>query len=82
MKRQHMQIAAVAAILVVIGLLFAGVSASTLFLLAIVLACPLMMLFMHGGHGGHGGGDHERIDRDDAGMPGRGANDRDDHRHH
>jgi hypothetical protein len=26
---------------------------------AIFLACPLMMLFMHGGHGGHmGHGDH------------------------
>ena len=22
---------------------------------ALFLACPLMMLFMHGGHGGHGG---------------------------
>ena len=27
----------------------------------ILLACPLMHLFMHGGHGGHGGhGDHHR----------------------
>lgn len=51
MKRQHMRLAAAAAILAVIGLLSAGVSASTLFLLAIVVSCPLMMVFMHGGHG-------------------------------
>jgi hypothetical protein len=24
----------------------------------ILLACPLMHIFMHGGHGGHGGHDH------------------------
>jgi hypothetical protein len=35
----------------------------------ILLACPLMHLFMHGGHGGHGGGHrHEGSDR------GRGRN--------
>lgn len=29
----------------------------------IILACPLMHLFMHGGHGGHGGhGDHNQGD--------------------
>ena len=29
--------------------------------LLLLLACPLMHVFMHGGHGGHGGGhaDHE-----------------------
>jgi hypothetical protein len=32
----------------------------------LILACPLMHLFMHGGHGGHGGGNahHSRTDRD------------------
>jgi hypothetical protein len=25
----------------------------------LLLACPLMHLFMHGGHGAHGGHDHE-----------------------
>ena len=25
----------------------------------LLLACPLMHLFMHGGHGGHGGNEHE-----------------------
>jgi len=38
--------------------LFAGASASSLLFGALILACPLTMLFMHGGHGGHGG--HER----------------------
>jgi len=37
------------------------VSWSTLFLIALVLACPLMMVFMHrGGHGGHGHGGGSR----------------------
>lgn len=32
----------------------------------ILLACPLMHLFMHGGHGGHGHhGDGERDDTED-----------------
>jgi hypothetical protein len=31
----------------------------------LILACPLMHLFMHGGHGGHGGHQHhQRTDRD------------------
>ncbi len=42
--------------------LLAGVSVSRLLTLLLVLACPLMMVFMHrGGHGGqrsHGGGQH------------------------
>ena len=29
----------------------------------LILACPLMHIFMHGGHGGHGGhGDHQEED--------------------
>jgi type III secretory pathway component EscV len=55
MKRQHIPLYATAVGLLVIGALAAGVPASTLLLLAVVLACPAMMLFMHGGHGGHGG---------------------------
>jgi type III secretory pathway component EscV len=55
MKRQHIPLYASAVGLLVIGALAAGVPASTLLLLAVVLACPAMMLFMHGGHGGHGG---------------------------
>ena len=29
----------------------------------LLLACPLLHLFMHGKHGGHGGGDGGRADR-------------------
>ena len=29
----------------------------------LLLACPLLHLFMHGKHGGHGGGDGDRPDR-------------------
>ncbi|MFF5209561.1 DUF2933 domain-containing protein [Streptosporangium sp. NPDC000396] len=40
----------------VVGALAFGVSAEALILLAIVAACPLMMLFMmHGMHDGHSG---------------------------
>jgi hypothetical protein len=38
-------------------LAFAGVPVSTLLIGLLVLACPLMMMFMVGGHGGHGGSD-------------------------
>lgn len=55
MKRQLIPLYATVAGLLVIGALAAGVPANTLLLLAVLLACPAMMLFMHGGHGGHGG---------------------------
>jgi hypothetical protein len=29
----------------------------------LLLACPLMHLFMHGGHGGHGGSDDSNSER-------------------
>ena len=40
----------------------------------LILACPLMHIFMHGGHGGHGGhGHHQRTelkrDQSDGGKP-------------
>ena len=44
--------------------LFAGASASSLLFGALILACPLMMVFMMGGHG-HGG----RHDGDGATVP-------------
>ncbi len=65
-KRHRGLVGGIAA-LAVVGALWAGVPASTLLLLAVVLACPLMMMTMHGGgghgglggHGGHGGGERE-----------------------
>jgi peptidoglycan/LPS O-acetylase OafA/YrhL len=38
----------------------------------LILACPLMHLFMHHGHGGHGAGQSSKppvTDRDQAGAP-------------
>ena len=55
MKRQYIPVYAAGLGLLVIGALAAGVPASALLFLAVVLACPTMMLFMHGGHGGHSG---------------------------
>ena len=46
----------------VVGLVALGVPASTLVFGALVLACPLMMLFMHGSHS-HSHDEAERTDR-------------------
>jgi len=61
MKRQHLQLGAAAAALIAVGAYIAGVPLNTILLVALVLACPVMMLFMHGGggHSGHGGGTHD-----------------------
>ena len=45
-------------------------SASTLFLLLVLLACPLMMVFMMRGGHGHGGHSHSHSGHDDAREPG------------
>jgi len=60
MKRNHLPLYAIALAILIVGGLAAGVELSTLLLVLLVLACPLMMLFMgHGGHG-HGGGPDNR----------------------
>ena len=51
MKHQPGGIHAIALAILVVWLFALGVSAQTLLIAALVLACPLMMLFMHGGHG-------------------------------
>ena len=62
MKDRNHGFYALAAAVLVIGALWLGMPVSTLGLLAIVLVCPLMMVFMmkgmHGGydHAGHGSG--------------------------
>ena len=53
MKRQHILWGSAGLAVLIAGALAAGVPTSTLLLLVVVLACPAMMLFMHGGHGGH-----------------------------
>lgn len=57
---------AVAVAIAVVGALWLGVPAGTLAMLAVALACPLMMMFMMSGmHGGHGHrSDRDRDDRD------------------
>lgn len=55
MKRQHLPMYAVALAILVVGLAFAGVPVQTMLFGLIVLACPLMMIFMMGGHGGDAG---------------------------
>nr|WP_036344107.1 DUF2933 domain-containing protein [Micromonospora purpureochromogenes] len=55
MRRQHLPLYAIALALLVVGALAVGVPARSLVFGLLVLACPLMMLFMHGGHAGHGG---------------------------
>ena len=59
-RRMLTFIGALAAVALVL-LLLAGFPASTLLWFGLILACPLMMLFMHGGHGA---GEH----RDDSGR--------------
>ncbi|WP_454850131.1 DUF2933 domain-containing protein [Promicromonospora soli] len=54
MKRQRWGLYATALAVLLVGLIAVGVPASTVLIGAIVLACPLMMLFMHSGnHGSH-----------------------------
>ena len=48
----------------VVVALFTGANASSLLFGLLVLACPLMMVFMMGGHGHHG-----RQDDDTAAVP-------------
>jgi hypothetical protein len=60
MRRQHLPFYAIAAAILIVGLVALGVPFSRLSVLAVVLICPLMMMFMmrgmHGGNG-HGGAD-------------------------
>jgi hypothetical protein len=61
MKKEQMPRYALALAVLVVGLAFAGVPLSTLLVLPLVLACPLMMMFMMRGmnHGSGGGCGHD-----------------------
>jgi hypothetical protein len=52
MKREQLPLYAIALAVLVVGLVYAGVPLGTLVVLPLVLACPLMMLFMMRGMGG------------------------------
>jgi multisubunit Na+/H+ antiporter MnhG subunit len=57
MKRQQWGMYAVALAILVVGLVWAGVPASTLLVAGLVLACPVMMfVMMRGMHGGDASG--------------------------
>jgi hypothetical protein len=65
MKRQPWGLYAIAAAIVVVGLIAVGVPANTLLFGAFLLVCPLMMMVMMGGmHGGHGTRTPEHHDQD------------------
>ena len=65
MKRQQWGLCAIALAILIVGLVALGVPAQTLLFAALVLACPLMMIFMMSGmHGGHGGTDQKIDDHD------------------
>lgn len=46
-----------------------GVPLGNMLWIALVLACPLMMMFMMGGGHGHGGADHNGHDRRNTEYP-------------
>jgi hypothetical protein len=59
MMRQHLPYYAIAAAILIVGLVAFGVPVSNLIFLGFILVCPLMMLLMmRGMHGGGGGGDN------------------------
>ena len=62
MKKRDYGLYAVAAAIVVVGALWLEVPLASLGVFAVVLACPLMMLFMMGGMRGMHGGDSDRND--------------------
>ena len=68
MKRQHLGLYAIALAILIVGLAFAGVPVQTMLLGLLVLACPLMMMFMMGGHSGRGRSDQQEQDRHTTGR--------------
>ena len=66
--KKNLPVYVLAGAIVIAGLAVAGVSATGLFTLLLLAACPLMMFFMmrgmSGGHG-HGGHDSHGSHRDD-----------------
>lgn len=73
MRRQPWGLYAIALAILVVGLVALGVPASTLLFAALLLTCPLMMMFMMGGmHGGHGATGQDR-------DPGGPTSERHDH---
>jgi hypothetical protein len=60
MKRPQWGLYAVAVAILVVGLVWAGVPASTLLIAGLVVVCPLMMFVMMRGMHGHESGPDDR----------------------
>ena len=72
MKTRNYGLYAVAAAIVVVGALWAGLPMGTLAVFGLFLLCPLMMFFMMGGKGGMGGmhgGSSSAANQDEPGGP-------------
>ena len=63
-KNPNYGLFAVAVAIAVVGALWIGLPLGTLAVLALVLACPLMMIFMMRGMHGGSNGDHGPEDRE------------------
>lgn len=59
MKRQHMMWYAAALIAIAVAAFALGAPALTVLLAVVVLACPVMMMFMMSGGQGHSTGHHD-----------------------
>jgi DUF2933 family protein len=66
MMRQHLPYYAIAAAILIVGLVALGVPISNLLFLGVVLVCPLMMLFMMRGMGA---GHADAVDRKGDDVP-------------
>jgi hypothetical protein len=64
MMRQHLPYYAIAAAILIVGLVAFGVPVSNVLFLGLVLVCPLMMMFMmHGTGAGHADDIGQKDDR-------------------
>lgn len=78
MKREQLPLYAIALAVLIVGLAFAGVPLGTLLVLLLILACPLMMIFMMRGMD-HGGTSHDHEHEHDHEQPSAGHEDLHDH---
>jgi hypothetical protein len=59
MRREQLTLYAMALAVLIVGVVYAGVPIGTLVVLPLILACPLMMIFMMRGMGGMNRGNHQ-----------------------
>ena len=71
MRRQPWGLYAIALAILIVDLVALGVPAQTLLFAGLVLACPLMMMFMMGGMHGSPGATHAKTEDHDPPRAGR-----------